>query len=243
MNTKGKISIKESKPLMTASALMRLAGVSAVLAGLCFIVIGMFHPVNVPESVTTVTWVNVHVFAAALGFFGLFGMVGLYVRQAEKSGWLGLAGFLLFSIWLALMMPFSFVEAFILPRLVTESPKFVAGFLGMFTGIPSEIDLGVLPMFWTLSDPMYLLGPLLFGIATIRAGILPRWAGALFVVGSVLAPIVALAVPPEFQAKVLVPNGLAMAWLGFALLFERRVKTSESLLDQRTASPELSTVA
>ena len=33
-------------------------------------------------------------------FFGLLGMAGLYARQAEKSGWLGLAGFLLFSLWL-----------------------------------------------------------------------------------------------------------------------------------------------
>jgi len=176
MNTKGKTSIKESKPKMTASTLMRLAGVSAVLAGLCFIVIGVFHPLNIPESVATLTWANVHIFATALGFFGLFGLAGVYARQAEKSGWLGLAGFLLFSIWLALVMPFSFVEAFILPRLATELPKFVSGFLGMFTGIPSEIDLGVLPMFWKISDPMYLLGPLLFGIATFRAGILPRRA-------------------------------------------------------------------
>jgi hypothetical protein len=34
MNTKGKTSIKENKMKMTASILMRLAGVSAVLAGL-----------------------------------------------------------------------------------------------------------------------------------------------------------------------------------------------------------------
>ena len=42
MNAKGKISSKETK--MTAATLMRLAGVSAILAGLCFIIIGMFHP-------------------------------------------------------------------------------------------------------------------------------------------------------------------------------------------------------
>ncbi|CAG0988190.1 hypothetical protein ANAEL_02140 [Anaerolineales bacterium] len=243
MNTKGKTSIKESKPKMTASPLMRWAGVSAMLAGLGLIVIGMFHPVNVPEVVTTATWINVHIVAIAMGFFGLFGMVGLYVRQAEKFGWLGLAGFLLFSVWLALMMPFSFVEAFILPRLATESPKFVAGFLGMFTGIPSEIDLGILPTLWKISDPMYLLGPLLFGIATFRAGILPRWAGVLFVVGSTLAPVGALAVPPEYQPLVLVPNGLALAWLGFALISERREKTSESVFNQSAAKSKSSQVA
>ena len=108
MTAKGKNSSKENKLIMTTSTLMRLAGVSAMVAGLCFIVIGMFHPVNIPSSVTTATWVNVHIFATALGFFGLFGMAGLYTRQAEKSGWLGLAGFVLFSVWMTLVSGFSF---------------------------------------------------------------------------------------------------------------------------------------
>ena len=243
MNAKGKISIKENKTKVTASAstLMRLAGVSAILAGLCFIVIGMFHPVNVPASVTTATWVNVHIFATALGFFGLFGMAGLYARQAEESGWLGLVGFLLFSAWMTLVSGFSFVEAFILPRLATESPAFVAAILGMFSSVPSQVDLGILPTLWNISGPMYILGPLLFGIATFRAGILPRWAAALLVLGAVLVPVGAL-VPPEFQPKIMVPVGLAMAWLGYALVTERREKVSE-LAPARSAQPKPSQVA
>src|SRR5690349_20188249 len=110
MNTNRKTVTKESKPKVTTSALMRLAGASAVAAGLCFMIIGMFHPENVPSAVTTATWVNAHIAAFALGFFGLFGMAGLYARQAEKTGWLGLAGFVLFSIWMTLVCGFSFVE-------------------------------------------------------------------------------------------------------------------------------------
>lgn len=242
MNTNKKITIQESKTKMTASALMRLAGLSAMLAGLCFIVVGMFHPLNVPSSVTTAAWANVHIAAIAMGFFGLFGMAGLYARQAEKIGWLGLAGFVLFSLWLGLIMPFSFVEAFILPSLATSLPAFVDGFLGMFTGIASEINLGLLPMLWNLSGPMFILGPLLFGIATFRAGILSRWAAGLLAVGSMLIPTGAL-LPPEYEPRVMVPVGLALAWLGYTLLSERREKASEALLDQRAAKPELRQVA
>lgn len=243
MNAKGKNSLKESKPKMTTATLMRLAGLSAIIAGLCFIVIGMFHQVNIPSSVTTATWVNVHIFAVALGFFGLFGMAGLYARQAEKSGWMALAGFLLLSVWMTLVSGFSFVEAFILPQLATESPKFVAAFLGMFSGTTSEIDLGVLPTLWNLSGPMYILGPLLFGIATFRARVLPRWAGGLLAVGAVLVPVGAL-VPPEYQPAVaMIPVGLALAWLGYALWSERREKSFQSLPDLRTAKPELSNAA
>lgn len=242
MNAKGKTSSKENKPKITASTLMRLAGVSAVVTGLCFLVIGMFHPVNEPSAVDA-TWVNVHMFATALGFFGLFGMAGLYARQVEESGWLGLAGFLLFTIWLTLVCGFSFVEAFILPSLATESPAFVAGFLGMFSGAPSEIDLGVLPAIWNISGPMFILGPALFGIATFRARVLPRWAGALLALNIVLAPLGGMA-SPELRTKIImIPIGLALAWLGYALFAERREKISESMLDQRTARPELSKVA
>lgn len=226
MNTKGKTSIKESKPMMITSTLMRWAGFSAMLAGLCFIVIGLFHPVNVPSAVTTSVWVNVHIFAFALGFFGLFGMAGLYARQAEKSGWLGLAGFVLFTVWMTLVSGFSFVEAFILPKLASESPAFVAGILGMFSGVPSEVDLGILPILWNLSGPMYIFGPLLFGIATFRARVLPRWAGALLVLGALLVPVGAI-VPPEYQPRIMVPIGLALAWLGYALFSERREGASE----------------
>jgi hypothetical protein len=238
MNAKGKNSIKESKTKMNTTTLIHLAGLSAMVAGLGFLVVGMFHPVNVPSSVTTATWVNVHIAATAMGFFGLFGMAGLYARQAEKSGWLGLAGFVLFSLWLGLMLPFSFVEAFILPRLTTASPAFVAGFLGMFTGIASEIDLGILPTLWNISGPIYILGPMLFGIATFRAGILPRWAGALLVLGAVLVPVGAL-VPPEYQPRIMVPVGLALAWLGYALFSERGEKAAEKV-SARSAGPEAS---
>jgi hypothetical protein len=228
MNAKGKNSTRESKAKITTSTLMRLAALSAMVAGLCIIIVGMFHPVNVPSSVTTTTWVNVHILATALGFFGLFGMAGLYVRQVEESGWLGLAGFLLFTAWMTLVCGFSFVEAFIEPRLVTESPVFVAGLLGMFSGVPSAIDLGILPTLWNISGPMYILGPLLFGIATFRANVLPRWAGALLILGAVLVPVGAI-VPPEYEARIMIPVGLALAWLGYALFVERREKATEQL--------------
>ncbi len=234
MNTKGKISIKENKPIMTASTLMRLAGVSAMLAGLYFIIIGLFHQENVPAAVTTTTWVNVHIAATALGFFGLFGMAGLYARQVEKSGWLGLVGFLLFSFWMTIVSGFSFVEAFILPQLATESPAFVESILGMFTSVPGTIDLGVLPIIWNISGLLIILGPLLFGIATFRARILPRWAGGLLALSAVLVPIGGM-VPAEYQPEfIMIPLGLAIAWMGFALVSERREMPVESVLASST---------
>lgn len=242
MNTNRQNASKESNTKMPAAMLSRLAGLAAIVAGTSYIVVGMFHPLNVLASVTTPTWEIVHIFSLAMCFFGLLGIVGLYVRQAEKSGWLGLAGFILLSLWLALVLGFSFAETFILPQLATQLPAYVAGFLGMFTGAASEINFGILPTLWTLSGPLYMLGGLLFGIATIRARVLPRWAGGLLAFGTALAPVAAL-FPPEHEALVAVPVGLALAWLGYALLSERREKSSESVLEQRIVKPEPSQVA
>lgn len=214
----------DTKP--NTSDLIGMAGLSALLAGACYVLVGVFHPPNVSSSVTTTRWEVVHILACAMCFFGLLGMVGLYARQEKKIGRVGLAGFLIFSLWLVLIMGFSFVEAAVLPRLATSDPRFVDGWFGMLTGSASTVHLGGLSTLWTLTAPLYMVGGLLFGVATFRARILPRWAGALLAAGTVLAPVAGL-LPNASQPKTAVPVGLALAWLGYALWSERRTQTPE----------------
>lgn len=210
-------SLRKTSP---ADRRLRLAGLSAVLAGICYVLVGLFHPANVASSVTTTPWQVVHILACAGCFFGLLGMAGLYARQAVKTGWLGLTGYILLSLWFTLIMGFSFVEAFILPHLAIPEPAFVQAWMAMFNGPSGQFDLGVLPTVWTLTAPVYILGGLLFGIATFRARILPRWAGALLAISTVVAPVAVL-LPNAAQPKMAVPFGVALVWLGFALWSER----------------------
>jgi hypothetical protein len=207
----------------TSAHLIRLAGLSALVAGTCYVLVGIFHPANIPSSVTTTRWEVVHVLACAMSFFGVLGMAGLYARQAAKTGWVGLAGYLMLELWLVLIMGFSFVEAFILPHVATTSPAFVQAWVGMFNGPTGTFDLGVLPTVWTLTAPIYILGGLLFGIATFRAGVLPRWAGALLALSTLLAPVAVL-LPNASQPKMAIPMGIALAWLGYSLWTEQRTE-------------------
>jgi hypothetical protein len=240
MSAINKTATTEGDKGMNTRNLIRCAGVAAIVAGILYVVMGLFHPPNVVSSVTTTTWAIVHSVAIAMCFFGLFGLTGIYARQVKESGPLGLAGYLLLSLWLVLIAGFTFTEVFILPLMATAAPQFVESWMGMLNGSASPMDLGAMPMVWTLTAPIYMLGGLLFGIATIRAGILPRWAGGLLALGTALAPVAAL-LPLELQPKVAVPVGIALAWLGYALWAERRAQAAQAV--PAPVSPQLNPTA
>src|SRR4051794_640512 len=160
---------------------------------------------------------------------GLLGIAGIYARQVEEAGWLGLAGYLMFSLFYALTMGFQFTEAFISPLLPTESPKFVESHLALASGSAGEIKLGALAAVFTLVGVLYMLGGPLFGIATIHAGILPRWAAGLFASAGPVSAIVVSLVPHPLDRIAAVPLVLGLAWLGYALWSERKDKASEPL--------------
>ena len=221
---------------MNTRNLIRWAGVSAIVAGMCFVVVGLFNPSEVLSSVTTTRWAITHSLAAAMSVFGLLGMTGLYARQVEAAGWPGLAGYLLWSLWLVLALPFTFFQAFILPLLATKAPALAEGFLAIFTRSAGEMHFGVLADLWALSDILFLLGGLVFGIATLRAGILSRWAAGVFTIGIALAPPSAL-LPDQLRPLVAVPIGVGLAWLGYALWSERREPAAQPL--PGSATPQL----
>lgn len=202
------------------SNLMRWSGVAAMLAGILFVVVGLIHPPATLASVTRPQWAIAHGLATAMCFLALPGLMGMHARQAEQSGWLGLAGFVLYSLSWLLTAPFTFAEAFLLPLLAPKSAGFVAGFLGVFSSAGTP-GFEMLTRLWALTGLLYMAGGALFGVATFRAGVLSRWAAILLVAASALAPVAAL-LPPELQPKVAVPAGAALAWLGYALWSERR---------------------
>jgi hypothetical protein len=206
---------------ITHGNLIRWAGLAALIAGLCYVFVGVFHPANVPASVTTTRWQIVHVVACAMSCFGVLGLAGLYARQAGKAGWLGLLGFVLLSLWMVLVMGFSFVEAFILPHVATVTPSFIDAWMKMLNGGPSQFNLGALPTLWTLSAPLYIGGGVLFGVSTFRARVLPRGAAVLLALGTALAPL-ASQLSLGAQPKIAIPTGLGLAWLGYALMTERQ---------------------
>jgi hypothetical protein len=238
MNTKGKYPIKESKMKITTPKLIRWAGLSAMVAGIIFTAIQPAHP-----PFNTSTFMIITSLKSSMPIFGLLGITGLYARQVEETGWKGLAGYLLLTIYFAVQMCISFIEPAVLPLLTTMAPAFVESVLQLSSGAGSPTNLGGLTTVYSLLSVLYVLGSLLFGIAMFRARILPRWAAVLLAISGPLAGTMFALLPYQLVQLTSIPIGAAMVWLGYALFSERREKSSQSMVDQKTAKSELSKVA
>ena len=126
--------------------------------------------------------------------FVLLGLCGLYVRQSEAAGVLGLIGFLVAFLGTVLIGGLGWAGAFIVPALADVAPEF--------------LDVGPPPGFF-LTLVTFGVGWLLFGIATLLARVYPRTPPILLLIGAVIAVF-----PLPFTVIVL---AIAVAWLGFAL--------------------------
>ena len=232
MSTNSKVAVvqkipksKENKMKITASKLIRWAGLAAMLAGILYIVIQLIHPPDNLTSITTGAMATSSYLTIAMSLFGLIGIGGIYARQVEAAGWLGLVGFLLLSLFWIATTAFNFAEALILPLLTNDAPQHVEGILGIFGGSASEVNLGVLPVVAPIAAGLYILGGLLLGIATLRSDTLPRWGGGMLILGA-LAPLASSLLGHPTDRILAVPMGIALIWLGYALFFERREKSS-----------------
>lgn len=227
---------KGSQMQITHAGLIRYTGLAAMLAGLIFAGIQPIHPPDVLASVSTLNWAIIISLKLGMCLFFLIGITGLYVRQAERAGWIGLIGFGLLAISFWLQTGFVFAELYILPVLSASTPAFIDSYLGVASGQPGVMDIGALVPTYGVVGICYLLGGLLFGIATVRAGVLPRSPAMLLALAAIITPGAAL-LPHAIQRYAAVPMGIALIWLGYCLWSERRAVVAASSPKLETTPP------
>jgi hypothetical protein len=221
---------------ITAPTLIRWSGLAAIAAGVIFAGIQPIHPADVVASVTTNLWTIIIGLKFAMCLFFPVGITGIYARQADKAGWLGFAGFALLSVSWWLQTGFVFVELFVLPVVATGLPGFVESALGVANGHPGAMDIGAFVPAYGVLGLCYLLGGVLFGIATVRAAVLPRWPAILLAFAAIITPAAAL-LPHALQRYAAIPMGIALIWLGYSLWSERRGKATGAAREMLTAEP------
>lgn len=219
---------------VTSAKLSRAAAFCAVLSGLLYIAIQFIHPEETLEAVSTDSWVVVALLTVAMAVLGLVGVTGIYLRQTEETGILGLLGYLSLGLFFLLPIAFSFAEALILPLIASDAPGFIENFNGLFNGEGTDGTLGALESISLVAGVLYLAGGVLFGLAVFRARILWSWAALLLVAGAVIAPLTAL-VPHEVGRFAAVPVGLALIGLGLSLWSDRKEAVSRESLGMPTS--------
>ena len=205
----------------TADSLIRATGPFAILAGLIYAGIQPIHPPDFLASVTTPSWTIFMSLKFAMSLFFIIAITGLYIRQVGRSGWMAFAGFVLFALAWWLQTGFIVAELFILPPLATVAPQYIDSFLGIVNQHPGTMEIGPIVPTYGILGVLYMLGGVLLGFGTLRAGVLPRWPSVLLAVAALATPAAAL-LPHDFQRYAAIPVGLAFIWLGFALSVPRK---------------------
>ena len=146
----------------------------------------------------------VHSLKYGLALFALYllllSLTGLYLRQAGAAGKLGLVGYLVAFLGTMLLAGDWWFETFIVPRLAAVAPDVMTGAITGSMAVGAGATFGLFALGWTL-----------FGVATFRAGIYPRPAAALLIIGGVVG-ILAGSTPYQ------IPLAFAVGWIGISLL-------------------------
>ena len=189
---------------MSSTTLYRFSGVALLIGGVLAI-IGQLLLITADPG--TPLWIPGSWLSLAGTLLVILGFPGLYFKQVDRAGLLGMIGFVVSFVGFLFLVGIQTFDAFVSPALAanaaTKSMADTAAILPLLT-------------FELLGGLLLVVGPLLFGIATIRAGVLQRWAAIILIVGSVAAIItVALHNWNEISGAIFY---LAFACFGFVLL-------------------------
>lgn len=212
---------------MSSRTLYRLSG-GTLIAGSLLILLGSIvgailfpgHS-STPAQVLGSSWPLVMLMTLIGSLLFVIGLPGMYLRQAERAGALGLIGFILIFFDLLLQgAVFSSVQIVVLPLLAQKAPQLLGG-----NGLPFSAFLILL-----VSGLMQIIGGILLGIATMRAHVFPRWTGVLLLASGIAF---LLTIPPLPS-----PIGDSIEVISFAALAGALIGCGSTLLTGERATGE-----
>ncbi len=160
---------------MSRRDLIRYGGPAAVLGGALFVVVNaailllLFLFEGAIKGTFFASHAFLHIMDTPMYALLALGVLGLYLRQSGRFGWPGKVGFCLTFGGFAV-------------ALLGGIAIIVVGI-----GVGEAATLGVLDIVThPLAMLLYTVGSVIFGAATLRAGVLPRGGALLLVVGSPL---------------------------------------------------------
>jgi hypothetical protein len=196
---------------MTTRTLIRWSGAALVLAALLSLGYAVLGPdENTPGVFNHPNYVIANLLNTIRQGLLAFGVIGLGLSLRGK---LAVLGFLVMFFATLLVVGLDVDKTFILPYLASANPAITH--VGNFAqNIPPMMQNYLLVFLIALG--LYLVGPILLGIAILRSDTLPRWAGAVLIVSNIMqyGNMFGVAILHSIGVAVF---GLALGWLGYAL--------------------------
>lgn len=191
--------------LMSSSNLVRLGGgLTSAAAGILLLVGHLLNLGGDPEYGTVLGSLSVLTAHVLL----VFALVALYAAQVEHIGLLGTLGMFLSVVGTTLASGVILVE--------------IAGASGAEVG--TVLEAGITGVLALLAGLTFLIGLILLGVTTMRAGVFPYGTGLLLIAGDVVfgAASFAGAASLVFEVIGALITCAAFVWLGLTLLSGRR---------------------
>jgi hypothetical protein len=201
---------------MSANTSYRLSGIALLLGGALsianLVIQGWFLTgTDMATILGPLDYIS-NALAIVGGILILLGLPGMYARQAERAGVLGLLGFLL--VWYVTLV---------------QNVLLTFGNITVMSGmdaklIPQKLEIIMTPPpvwgpFFMLSMVGQVVGTLLLAIAILRAGVFPRWIGWALVATLVLGVASFAPFAPEAVSNLVgIVANVAIGGIGVALL-------------------------
>ncbi len=161
---------------MRLETLTQATGLTSIGGGLLLALFFILHPggqePGTPQTMPSTPYSLEHTLAVAAYILIMLALTGAYVSQAEQTGFLGRLGFMLAFIGSALMVGVFMHDGYALPHEAT------------FTTALEPV--GAMNVTVIVAAIAFVGGFVIFGFVTMKAGVFPRWAGALLIVGSIV---------------------------------------------------------
>ena len=178
---------------MTTATLYSLSAISGVIAGACIILGALLNDLLKTQRGTIFNFLG--------ALIGLFSITGFYLWQRVEFGVFGLVAYVLVFIGFALIACIDYMGSFIAPGLTEEEM--------------TRLQSGSAMTAAMISGLIMFVGEILFGIAAFRAGIFPRIATVLFMIGFLATPV--RQVYPIITFVGLSMSGIGIIWWSISL--------------------------
>ena len=216
---------------MSSTTLYRVSGLALLLGALLEIIVAIVRMLLLPndnpqqavsmaQQYVSLAWLIVALLNFLSSLLIVGGLPGICIRQRARAGWLGLVGFVLTLVSAILFVGIDVIDVLVLPYLAATAPHLLAP--------PASYAAYLL-----VAIVLVNVGIVLLGLATMRAGVFPRWAGLFLIVAAVINLALFSPLPTIIGSIVGKIAGvlfaLGLAWMGSTLLADREAKLVQPL--------------